>query len=126
MTGSVTWNNVKDIPLGFADNIDNVGAAESKLAIQLGGVNVSSPTAVINFNSEHFSIVEDPANESNVSITTPPFAMRSSPAAYAKSIAVDILVDTITVSKVVKLDSDSYLAIYQSSAAYPDPSSPGP
>ncbi|MBN2407171.1 MAG: hypothetical protein JXJ19_05690 [Elusimicrobia bacterium] len=75
--GSVTWANIDGIPAGFADGTDDVGSGESELAVQLNDVNISSPTAVIDFSDSNFKVTESPSGESNIEITTAPYALNS-------------------------------------------------
>jgi hypothetical protein len=82
----LSWTNLTDMPLGFEDGIDDVGAGESRLEIALDNVQISSPTASIHFDSNNFNVWENPSNEANVSITTAPYSVLAGTAAYAASV----------------------------------------
>ncbi len=71
----LSWSNITNMPA-------DVGAGESMLAVQLNDVNISSPTAAIDFNSSHFSVTKEGSYESDVSITTAPYALMAGTASY--------------------------------------------
>ena len=65
-TNPVDWSQLKNVPAGFADGVDNLGAGMP--TVEKSGVPVDTAATTFNFLGPYFDITSSPPGQANISL----------------------------------------------------------